>query len=208
VILAGLYISAYFLGAIPFAVLLGRIKGIDILKAGSGNPGMTNVWRNLGPGFGIACFALDILKGLLPTVAARCLIHDRIGPFDPQFLWFTVGCAALVGHSCSIFLGFKGGKAVSASLGTILGASPIVGLSCFATFVLLLSITRYVAVSSVIAVASVMVYNRIYPGQSVQLLPVFAALTAFVAWRHRTNFVRLAKGTEPKVKWPKIKGPR
>jgi glycerol-3-phosphate acyltransferase PlsY len=124
VILAGLYISAYFLGAIPFAVLLGRIKGIDILKAGSGNPGMTNVWRNLGPGFGIACFALDILKGLLPTVAARCLIHDRIGPFDPQFLWFTVGCAALVGHSCSIFLGFKGGSVKRYSGGFSNGLQP------------------------------------------------------------------------------------
>ncbi len=201
-ILAALYISAYLLGAIPFAVLLGRIKGIDILQAGSGNPGMTNVWRNLGPGFGIACFALDILKGLIPATAAHLLIRQKVGVFDPQLIWFSTGCAAIVGHCWSVFLKFKGGKAVSASLGTILGTSPLVGLSCFATFLVVVAITRYVALSSVLAVASVMFYNRIYPGQSIQLIPVFAALTLVIGWRHRANFGRMIKGAEPKVKLP------
>jgi glycerol-3-phosphate acyltransferase PlsY len=201
-ILFALYAGSYFVGAIPFAVLLGRLKGVDILKSGSGNPGMTNVWRTLGLQLGLLCFLLDIFKGLGPTLVARWLIHERAGMFDPQFIWFTVGVAALIGHTFSVFLHFKGGKAVSTSLGTILGASPLVGLSCFATFLLVLAITRYVAVASVLGVASVILYNRIFPGQSLQLIPVFVLLTLLVIFRHRANFKRILNHTEPKVRFP------
>ncbi len=199
-ILVCLYVSAYFLGAIPFAVVLGRIKSVDILQSGSGNPGMTNVWRTMGWGFGTLCFGLDILKGFVPATATRLIIHHKVGVFDPQFIWFTVGCAAVAGHCWSVFLKFKGGKAVSTSFGTILGTSPLVGLSCGATFLVVLLFTRYVALSSMLAVGSVIVYNRLYPDQSIQLVPIFVLLTSMVAYRHRTNIARMMNGTEPRVK--------
>lgn len=198
--LAVLYISAYLLGSIPFAVLLGRIKGIDVLKVGSGNPGMTNVGRALGRNWGIACFILDVCKSLVPTVIARSVIQGRIGPFDPQLIWFSVGLAAVLGHCASVFLRFRGGKGVSTALGAVLGATPLLGLSCFALFGILCLITRYVSLASVVGVSSAILFCVVLPGHSLQLLPIFIILSAFVAYRHRKNFSRIKNGTEPRVK--------
>jgi glycerol-3-phosphate acyltransferase PlsY len=196
--LALLYLASYLLGAIPFAVIIGRMKGVDIFNVGSGNPGMTNVMRALGPTLGILCFLLDVGKGLLPTLAARMIAPDKIGPFDPQLIWFSAGLAAILGHCCSIFLRFKGGKGVSAALGAIVGTSPIVAACCFGLFLFLLAVTRYMSLASVVGVCSVVVFGLIVPDQSKQLLPIFIALSAFVVYRHRRNLKRLREGTEPK----------
>jgi glycerol-3-phosphate acyltransferase PlsY len=196
-ILTLIYIGAYLLGSIPFAVIFGRLKGVDILQVGSGNPGMTNVMRALGPGWGVACFVLDVLKGLIPVLIARHFIRGPMMGIDAELIWFFAGVAAIVGHCASIFLRFKGGKGVSTALGAIIGTSPIVAALCFGLFLLVLLFTRYMAVASVIGVGSALLFSPLLH-ESPQLLPIFLLLISFVTYRHRKNFVRLMNGDEPK----------
>ena len=201
----GLFAFAYLLGSVPFAVLFGKMKGIDILKEGSGNPGMTNVMRSLGSSWGIACFALDVLKSLIPTLLARELITRGFWGLDPEFLWFVVGGGAILGHCASVFLRFRGGKGISTSLGAILGTSPIAAILSFGLFAVILVVTRYMSIASVVGVCSALVFNLVLPHESHQLLVVFIALSAFVVVRHVKNFKRLRDGTEPKFRFGKTR---
>src|SRR5689334_18385696 len=116
--------AAYLLGSVPFGLLVGLARGIDVRSAGSGNIGATNVGRLLGGKFFALVFFLDLLKGLLPMLAAGFVVHFRAT--DPQIssLWLAVGFTAILGHMFSIFLKFKGGKGVATSTGVILGLWP------------------------------------------------------------------------------------
>src|SRR3954453_13615242 len=118
--LAGLAIAAYLVGSIPFGLIVGLAKGIDVRKAGSGNIGATNVGRLLGKRFFFLVFFLDLLKSLLPMLVASFAVH-RI-PAEQRdarvyLLWLLVGFAAVIGHMFSMFLKFKGGKGVATSAG-------------------------------------------------------------------------------------------
>lgn len=201
-----LLIAAYLFGGVPFGVLVARAKGVDIMKAGSGNIGATNVGRVLGKGPGIAVWVLDVTKSLLPTVAARFLLSHGMGPLAPETIWFLVGFAAIVGHCASPFLGFKGGKGISTALGAIVGTAPLVALCCFVLFAVVLATTRYMAIASVVGVSSVVLFAYGF-GVTSQLLPVFVLVALFVAYRHRTNFRRLREGTEPRFSLQKAGAP-
>src|SRR6266511_870148 len=116
-------ISAYLVGSFPFGLYLTKwVKGIDVREAGSGNIGATNVYRVAGRTLGLTVFALDVLKGFWPPVAMQALGMNS---------WWQVvaGLAAIIGHNCSPFLGFKGGKGIAASLGALLGVAPKVGVA-------------------------------------------------------------------------------
>src|SRR5438270_689765 len=114
---------AYLVGSIPFGLLVGLAKGIDVRKSGSGNIGATNVARLLGGRFFALVFTLDLLKGLLPVLAACYLLKPwlQAPAFDDYVLWLVIGFAAIAGHMFSVFLKFKGGKGVATSTGVILG---------------------------------------------------------------------------------------
>jgi len=196
-------VGAYFLGAIPFGVVIARAKGIDLTQVGSGNIGATNVNRALGKNWGIAVFLLDMLKGLVPSLAARFLVVEPQFGIDPQALWFLAGFAAVFGHAKSPFLGFRGGKGVSTALGAGLGAAPLAALAGFALFILVLATTRYMAIASMIGVPSAALFAMILPGNSLQIVPLFAALGILVIWLHRKNIERLRDGTEPKFAFVK-----
>ncbi len=205
-ILVLLLLASYFLGAIPFGYLVARARGVDILKAGSGNIGATNVGRVLGKGPGLAVWGLDVLKSLLPTLAARFLLPHGIGALAPETAWFLVGLAAVLGHCASPFLGFRGGKGISTALGAIVGTAPGVAILCFVLFAVVLAATRYMAIASTVGVASVVLFGWL-SGLAPQLLPIFALAALFVAYRHRTNFRRLREGTEPKFSFKKAGTP-
>ena len=204
--LALLLIVAYLVGGIPFGVLVARARGVDIMKVGSGNIGATNVGRALGKGPGLAVWGLDVLKSLLPTLLARLLLPGGVGALAPETAWFLVGAAAILGHCASPFLGFRGGKGISTALGAMVGTAPLVALSCFVLFALVLGITRYMAVASTVGVFSVVVFATVF-GVTSQLIPVFLLLAFFVLYRHRTNFARLQAGTEPKFSLSKAGAP-
>jgi len=126
-----LYIGSYLCGAIPFGVVFAKLKGVDLLKVGSGNIGATNVGRALGVKFALLVFALDVAKAAGPAIAARFVVTTALHGVPAQMFWFLAGLMAVFGHCVSPFLRFKGGKGVSTALGMVIGAAPAVAAWCF-----------------------------------------------------------------------------
>jgi glycerol-3-phosphate acyltransferase PlsY len=181
----------YVLGAIPFGVYISRAFGIDILKVGSGNIGATNVYRVMGAKAALPVLILDIAKGLVPSLLALYVFNL---PSDGALL---AGIAAVLGHCLSPFLGFKGGKGIATTLGAALGVVPFVALSALGVFLLLFAITRYVSLSSMLAMASTLIWGFVFGATTFQF-GIYIALTLFVIIRHKSNIQRLLKGEEPK----------
>ena len=201
--------AGYLLGSIPSGYLAGRwIQGVDIRSLGSGSTGATNVLRVFGKGPALAVFLVDVLKGTAAVLLAKALLQgDGINATsDWGSDWWVVaaGLAALAGHSWSLWLGGKGGKAVATGLGMLLGLVPAVGLACFGIFLTTLSASRIVSLSSVVAALSLpLLMLGSFAAAGSGLRPAYLVLalltTALVVWRHRSNLQRLLAGTEPKL---------
>lgn len=199
---------AYVLGSIPFGLIVGKAKGVDPRKAGSGNIGATNVGRLLGKKFFAIVFTLDMIKGLAPMLVAAFLL-----PPDPQrsqntfLLWLAVGFATIIGHMFSIFLGFKGGKGVATSCGVLLGLWPyytIPGVVAIVIWIVSFLTWRYISLASIFgAIAFPIAYVVIgvglhwdILGTQLPLLIFAAAMAALITYKHRSNIARLRAGTE------------
>jgi acyl phosphate:glycerol-3-phosphate acyltransferase len=189
-----LCLFAFFLGAIPFGFLAGKIRRVNIREYGSGNIGATNVMRVLGKPWGIAVLILDAMKGYLPVILAQ-----RAGLSS---LWLVItGLCAVLGHIFSPFVRFRGGKGVATSLGVLLGLSWQVTLITIIAFLVPVLLTRWVALGSVIgAIAQAILFFLAPPEWLVgDPLPyrVFGVVAAaFIIWRHKENIVRMRAGTE------------
>ncbi|MDX8366951.1 glycerol-3-phosphate 1-O-acyltransferase PlsY [Cytobacillus sp. IB215665] len=182
---------AYLLGSIPFGLIVGKIGyNIDIRDHGSGNLGGTNTFRVLGKKAGIIVTLGDILKGTLAALLPL-LIEVDIHPL-------IIGLFASVGHMFPIFAKFKGGKAVATSGGVLLGYQPLTFLFAVIVFFLLLIMTRYVSLSSMLA-GILTVFYSLYT-KDVPLIIVVSVLSIFIIYRHRANIQRLINKTEPKAK--------
>lgn len=179
--------AAYLLGSIPFGYLAGRARGVDIRTVGSRNVGATNVFRTLGKPIGIAVMALDIVKGIVAVVIAR-LITD-----DP---WPLIAAgAAVAGHVYPVWLRFSGGKGVAVGAGVAIGLVPMAALVLVPVWVLIVALTRYVSLASIVAAVAFAptVWAFGYDTATV----VFAAvISVAVIWRHRGNIGRLVRGEE------------
>lgn len=208
--LAAMLPIAFAIGSVPFGLLIGKARGIDVRTLGSGNIGATNVGRAMGKQYFFFVLLLDALKAAVPAGAASLLVHLNTTPLErgPVLfgLWISVGVAAMLGHIFSPFLKFKGGKGVACGLGLVFGTFPyltapgVVGLSIF---VITFKLSRYISLGSVLAAASLPISYLIFafvfkwnlatqwPG--VLLLTLIAAL---VIWRHRENIRRLIAGSE------------
>ncbi|MFN5219778.1 MAG: glycerol-3-phosphate 1-O-acyltransferase PlsY [Cyanobacteriota bacterium] len=193
----------YLLGSLPSGWLAGRwLAGIDLRQEGSGSTGATNVLRVLGKGPALAVFVVDVLKGTLAVLLAKLVLQPE--GFDASSDWWVVatGLAALAGHIWPVWLGWKGGKAVATGLGMLLGLTWPVGLACFGIFLTVLSLTRIVSLSSVVAALALPLLMQGSFGET-GLRPAYLALavltTVLVIWRHRTNLQRLMAGTEPRL---------
>lgn len=184
-------IGSYFVGAIPFGVLFARSKGIDLMSVGSGNTGATNVARSLGWKLGILVFLLDIAKGALPVLAVAQFT-------DANEFAVLFGVPAVIGHTLSPFLKFKGGKGIATSLGALFGSAPLVGVAGFSVFLVFFAITRIVSLSSLIGSLAVIVSAIIFKENWV-FFSVFVPLVTFVFIRHTANIQRLLKGEEPRL---------
>ena len=216
---AGLILAGYLIGGVPFGLLVGLVRGTDIRRHGSGNIGATNVGRVLGKGYGIAVFALDLLKGLGPVVVCgQVLRGDGLlaracaDSAMLYLLWIGVGTACILGHMFPVYLGFKGGKGVATSLGVLLGIYPyytFAGLVAFGLWVLVTGVTRYVSAGSIgAAVAFPIVFAGLAAWQSAtwggmdRLWPLHLfgiMIASLVIYRHRGNVQRLRAGTESKI---------
>ena len=194
VILSSLLLLAigYLLGSMPNGYLAGRwLKGIDLRQCGSGSTGATNVLRNVGKAPALVVFLLDVGKGALAVLLAKSFgLND----------WVQVlaGLAALAGHIWPVWLGWKGGKAVATGLGMFLGLAWPVGLACFGLFMAVISISRIVSLSSVVAAIGLPVL-MVLAGTNGASISVSVVASVMVLWRHRSNIERLMAGTEPRI---------
>ena len=196
--------TSYLIGSIPFGFLIARwARGIDIRTVGSGNVGATNVGRAIGFRFFVAVMLLDLLKGLGPTLGFPALLDRfREGPYPT--LAVMVGLAAILGHNYSVFLRFTGGKGVATSLGVVLALDPAAGLAAAVGFVVVLAITRYVSMSSILGGTVFVIVHfanrpRPFDGDQAALTLLIAVLYVMLIVRHRANLARIWSGTEPKV---------
>jgi len=187
-------LAAYLLGSIPSALIVGKLGyGIDIREHGSGNLGGTNTFRVLGVKAGLIVTISDILKG---TLAAYLPLLFSVHELHP----LLVGLFAVVGHTYPVFAGFRGGKAVATSAGVILSYSPLLFVTLILVFFIVLYITKYVSLSSMLSGVSGIIYTLLFT-DDLPLTIVIILLTLFVFYRHRANIRRIINKTEPKVKW-------
>ena len=194
-LLALLVSAAYLLGSIPNGLLIARLKGVDLQKVGSGNIGATNVFRCVGKGWGVLAFVLDAIKGFVP---AFCF--PRLMEAAPPWLGLACGIAAVAGHNWPVWLKFKGGKGVSTSAGMLLGIAPAaVGIG-FAVFALVVALTRFVSLGSILAALAVAGSGVwLYGADNRLLAGALILMGLLVIVKHRANVGRLLKGTEPRI---------
>lgn len=208
--LAGLILFGYLVGAIPIGVIVARAKGIDLMKVGSGNIGATNVKRALGTKWGLIVFFADVLKGVIPAVVGRLLAPSilpvALGDYSLSVVELSAlaGIAAIAGHCLSPFLKFKGGKGISTALGAILASDPLVALSSFGLFIVVVWIWRYISLGSLCAAIAAFGFSFLF-GSGPLLHGFYAALAVFVWVRHVPNIKRLASGTESKFSFKSTK---
>ena len=204
-----LIIASYLVGAIPFGLLIAKMHGIDIRTVGSGNIGATNVSRALGKKWGYLCFALDVLKGLLPMLAAMVILPPELTT-TKIWQWLAVGAAAILGHVFPVYLKFRGGKGVATSLGVVLGLWPfytVVGLITFAVWGIVVKIWRYISLGSIVGAivfpvllaAAICIIPEWRFAALWPLLAAAVALGAILIIRHKDNIKRLFAGTESKI---------
>lgn len=186
-----LMIVAYILGSIPNALWIGKVfKGIDVREHGSKNTGSTNAARVLGAKLGILTLILDISKGAIPTLIATMLLDSSISVI-------LVGICAILGHSFSIFMKFKGGKAVATTVGVFIVLVPGAILLAAVIFFLVFGITRYVSLSSMIGAISLPIWIIIFY-KNIPLTIFGIIITILIIVRHKSNIQRLLNGTESK----------
>lgn len=218
-LLATIIVLSYLVGSIPTSIIVAKLaKGIDIREHGSGNAGGTNVMRVLGWKHGVFVILLDALKGVLAVVViARfhygSMPFQNATPFDDfTLVQIIAGISAVIGHIWTVFAGFKGGKGIATALGMLLMIATVDMLVAIGVFVIVVSISKYVSLGSILGAIAVPVtlivreniFNVNIPSYNT-LLPFVIALVMLVVFTHRKNVVRLINGSENKVSFSKKK---
>jgi glycerol-3-phosphate acyltransferase PlsY len=184
-------IVAYFVGSIPTGYLFGRAAGLDIRTAGSGNIGATNVFRTLGKAAGVAVLLIDALKGFVPT---KFLLLGATAD-TREYHAMLAGLFAILGHNYTCWLRFKGGKGIATSAGVLIALAPYGLLITLAAWLIVLAISRYVSLASVVA-ALVLPFAVWAVGGSTIVIALCTILSVLAIYKHRTNIQRLLAGTE------------
>jgi acyl phosphate:glycerol-3-phosphate acyltransferase len=201
--LAAIATVSYLLGSIPAGYLVGRMAGIDIRKAGSGNIGATNVTRVLGKRYGYPVFAMDFVKGLAAVILSILIAkHTHPGWSSPDLFGITAAVSSVIGHSFPVWLRFKGGKGVATSAGALFGLMPFAALVGALIWFVTFKLTRYVSVASITAAVTlpiiIFVMTSLNPTHRKGLFYSSICLAGVVVLRHRSNLVGLMRGTEPR----------
>lgn len=189
-----LIILSYFFGAIPSGVWIGKIfKNIDVRDYGSKNSGATNSYRVLGAKLGIAVLIIDVLKGFIPLYIAskfNLAYNDLV----------ILGLVAILAHTFSCFISFKGGKGVATSLGVFLFLVPVITLILLVIFILVVYFTKYISLGSITAAFLLPIFT-FFTHRDTYLFTLSVVIAIFVIYRHKTNISRLLSGTENKFKF-------
>ena len=198
-----LLIGSYMFGSIPFGYFAGRLVGIDIRQAGSGNVGATNVVRVLGKRFGYPVLALDVLKGFGAVKIAMLIAPGRPPEWNsPEIFGILAAMSSVLGHLYPPWLKFKGGKGVATSAGALFALTPVATLVGVAIWIIVFWLTRYVSLASMIAAGVLPIVILVVSSQDQNkrrpLVYSSACVATVVVWRHRSNLSRLMRGTEPR----------
>ena len=189
-----LIILSYFFGAVPSGVWIGKIfKNIDVRDYGSKNSGATNSYRVLGAKLGIAVLIIDVLKGFIPLYIAskfNLAYNDLV----------ILGLVAILAHTFSCFISFKGGKGVATSLGVFLFLAPVITLILLVIFILVVYFTKYISLGSITAAFLLPIFT-LFTHRDTYLFTLSVVIAIFVIYRHKTNISRLLSGTENKFKF-------
>ena len=189
-------IIAYLLGNISTSYIIAKkMIGVDIRTQGSGNAGSTNVLRTLGKKAGAMTFIGDLLKGVIAVLIAKLIA--TISGVDIATAGYLAVVGVVCGHNWPAFLGFRGGKGVATSLGAMIAVNPIIALSCFGLFLIIVAITKYVSLGSVVGIAASPVIMMFLNNKNGVIITLF--LTISVIYTHRENIKRLINGTERKI---------
>jgi len=201
VALGVLVLGSYLLGSIPFGYLAGRLGGIDIRQAGSGNVGATNVVRVLGKRYGYPVFALDFLKGFGAVKISMLIALGWLPEWNsPEIFGILAALSSVLGHLYPPWLKFNGGKGVATSAGALLALTPIATLVGAGIWMIVFWLTRYVSLASIIAAVVLPVVILVVSEHQCKKMLVYssAGVATVVVWRHRSNLSRLIRGTEPR----------
>ncbi len=181
----------FLLGSIPFGLLLTRSAGLgDIRGIGSGNIGATNVLRTGRRDLAVATMLLDVLKGTAAVLLARWIGNGS------QEVGAVAGVAAVLGHTLTPWLRFRGGKGVATGLGALFGLAWPLGIAAAVAWVLTAATTRFSSAAALVASAVALVGGVVLPGPYTGAI---VAIVAWITWRHRNNIARLRAGTEPRI---------
>ena len=184
------FLIGYISGSLPFAVWVGRLYGVDVLTQGSCNPGATNVLRLAGKKAGYIVFLLDALKGALAVFTTQQFLTT-----DNHWLPVVALGSALLGHSYSCFLKFKGGKGVATTIGGLMILTPLVLSLSLITWVMVFFIWRYVSLASIFLGVSLPIWTFFLNKPESQLISIIVVMLVIIL-RHRENIKRLWKGQE------------
>ena len=203
-------LGAYLLGGIPFGFIIGKLRGVDVRTVGSKNIGATNVFRTVGKKWGLVAFACDVLKGALPTFAAKtCAVRTGVSP-DWTWVALAVGVTAVLGHMLTPYITdekgrrFHGGKGVATAFGMMIALIPALVGCAFALFALLFALSNYISLGSCGAAIflAVAIWFPILGSRGAADLPQCVLVTLvslFIVWKHRANISRLVHGKENKI---------
>ena len=202
--------AGYLCGLFQTGYIYGKLHGIDIRSYGSGNSGSTNALRVMGKKAGLTVFVGDFLKTVIPCFITRLLFKDQ-----PELMYVYMlytGLGVILGHNFPFYLGFKGGKGIAATAGLLLAVNPKVALVAMLTFIVVVGMTRYVSLGSIILVVifgiGMVVQGEIFgttltQSQQYELYVLSAFLVILAVYKHRENIKRLCNGTENKLKFGK-----
>ena len=189
-------VVAYLLGNISTSYIVAkRIAVVDIRTQGSGNAGSTNVLRTLGKRAGAMTFLGDVLKGVMAVLISE--FAARLVGIDTLLAGYLAVICVVAGHNWPAVLGFRGGKGVATSLGAMLAVNPVITLMCLAVFILVVAITKYVSLGSVVGIGCSPIFMIMVKNKAGLIVALF--LTASVIYNHRANIKRLLNGTERKI---------
>jgi len=196
-----LILLAYLIGSIPTAIWVSRyFFGIDIREYGSGNAGATNTFRVLGSRWGTFVMIADVLKGIIATSLYILLPFYLHSEWDRTNLMVGLGLAAVAGHIFPIWADFRGGKGVATLFGMVIAIQPVVAVYCVGVFLLVLYLTRFVSLSSILASVAFAVLILFIFNEKVPLYRAFAiAVALLVILTHQKNITRLLRGSESKI---------
>lgn len=198
----GALLIGYLLGGVQSAILVSRLKGIDIRKQGSGNAGTTNTIRVLGKKAGALVLIIDILKAVIAIWLAKLIFSGSHHDANVLIALYS-GIGAILGHSYPLFFNFKGGKGIATTAGTLIGIDIRLFLIGAAIFLICFGITKIVSISSLLMTASMPILIIIaYAGKGsigIEAMVLALLITGFTFYRHKANIRRLIDGTEAKL---------